>query len=551
MSHTLGRLGRIPDVEHQTLHEVLLTAEEKWELYPIHGVDADNVCACPRGAVCPDPGKHPTTPHGFNDASSDPERIAELFARWPGDNVGHKTGSASGTVIVDVDPRNGGMETLGRLQAEHGYFPPTRLHATGGGGFHYVLGYPEGVKELPSRTIGPGMELKGNGAGVVLPPSNHTSGGRYEVLINAPLAPLPSWVVEIARRELRVLAGGGQQPTESRFKLPEHIHETASPRNRTAFEYGSSLRAHGWDHPAILAELQRVNVERCIPPMSDYEVRKIARSAARYELGNALTVSPEVLAAVAYLEERAKHRSKKGLAAHSRWAVYRALLDCAKRHGYMHKGRDVAVRIAIRRLALDAGLGRTATQDALTALDDSGLVYRASKGNGSVPDFLALRVPDTDVPGTFAPPPQPSPTVPPSSVSETLYRLRHGPGRIGKSAAAVLEAVVECPGVSRGELGARLGKKPDSLSRPLKKLVDRGLIERCGKGRYRPTDNWQQVLDRERTFSGEKLTERLDEQQYEREREAYRQYLAHKEGGSWKTRGGRSRSGRNSTGGGA
>jgi DNA-binding MarR family transcriptional regulator len=117
-------------------------------------------------------------------------------------------------------------------------------------------------------------------------------------------------------------------------------------------------------------------------------------------------------------------------------------------------------------------------------------------------------------------------------VFETLYRLRHGPGRIGKSAAAVLEAVVECPGVSRTELAAKVGKKPDSLSRPLKKLVDRGLIERCGKGRYRPTDNWRQLLDRERTLTGEKRAERLDEQQYEREREAYRQYLAHKEEGS-------------------
>jgi DNA-binding MarR family transcriptional regulator len=114
-------------------------------------------------------------------------------------------------------------------------------------------------------------------------------------------------------------------------------------------------------------------------------------------------------------------------------------------------------------------------------------------------------------------------------VSEALYRLRHGPGRIGKSAAAVLEAVVECPGVSRAKLAAKLGKRAGSLSRPLKKLVDRGLIERCGKGRYRPTDDWQQKLERERTLTGEKLAERLDEQQYQREREAYRHYLAHKE----------------------
>jgi len=279
----------------------------------------------------------------------------------------------------------------------------------------------------------------------------------------------------------------------------------------------------------ILAELQRVNAERCIPPMSDYEVRKIARSAANYQPGNALTDSPEVLAAVAYLEEKARTRPTKGVGGRSRWAVYRALLDCAKRHGYMHKGRDVAVRISVRRLALDAGLGKTATQDALAELDDSGLVYRASRGDGPVPGTLALLVPDTDVSGTFVPPPQPPLAVPPPSVSEALYRLRHGPGRIGKSAAAVLEAVVEWPGVSRGEIATKLGKKPDSLSRSLKKLVERGLIERSRKGRYRPTDDWQQKLERERTLTGEKLAERLDEQQFEREREAYRLYLAEKE----------------------
>jgi DNA-binding MarR family transcriptional regulator len=195
----------------------------------------------------------------------------------------------------------------------------------------------------------------------------------------------------------------------------------------------------------------------------------------------------------------------------------------------MHKGRDVAVRISVRRLALEAGLGKSATQDALAELDDSGLVYRASKGKGPVPGTLALRLPDTDVTGTFLPSPQPPLTVPPSSVPEALYRLRHGPGRIGKSAAAVLEAVVEWPGVSRAELAAKLGKKPDSLSRQLQMLVDRGLIERYGMGRYRPTDDWQQKVERERTLTGEKFAERLDEQQYEREREAYRRYLAHKE----------------------
>jgi DNA-binding IclR family transcriptional regulator len=41
----------------------------------------------------------------------------------------------------------------------------------------------------------------------------------------------------------------------------------------------------------------------------------------------------------------------------------------------------------------------------------------------------------------------------------------------------VLEAVVECPGVSRQELAARLGRSPDSLKDLLKKLRNLGLVE--------------------------------------------------------------------------
>jgi hypothetical protein len=241
MGHPLGHHGRLRGVVNRTPLAAWATCEAGWQLYPVYAVDDEGTCACPKGQACPHPGKHPTTPRGFNDASSDPERIAELFTRWPGGNVGLKTGRASGTIIIDVDPRHGGMETLGRLQAEHGYLPPTRMHATGGGGFHYALRYPEGMVEVPSRAIGPGVEVKANGAGVVMPPSNHASGGRYALLLRAPLAPLPPCVAEIPRRELRVLAGGAEPPTESRFKLPERIYETASPSAASRDVLGNRL----------------------------------------------------------------------------------------------------------------------------------------------------------------------------------------------------------------------------------------------------------------------------------------------------------------------
>jgi hypothetical protein len=268
MRRPLDTIHGRPRTVHQTLQLAWSMAEEEWQLYPVYAVDAEGVCTCRKGAACPDPGKHPTTPHGFNDASSNPKRIMEMFSRWPGGNVGLRTGKGSGTVIIDVDPRDGGMETLRRLQSEYGRLPATSLHATGGGGYHYALRYPEGVTEVPSRTIGPGVEVKAEGAGIVLPPSNHACGGQYEVLVDASLAPLPPWVLKEGSR-LRAIEGGGEgdlvQSAKSRFVLPERIVESSPSRNRTLFDYGCSLRAHGWDHSAILAELRRVNAERCVP----------------------------------------------------------------------------------------------------------------------------------------------------------------------------------------------------------------------------------------------------------------------------------------------
>jgi hypothetical protein len=325
MPVTVGRVLRmlLPGQKHQTLHVAMANTAPGWELYPVYPVDDQGVCTCSKRERCSDPGKHPATARGFNDASSDPDSIREMFSCRPGANVGLRAGRSSGVIVLDIDLRNGGMETLERLRAEHGFLPGTRLHATGGRGFHYLLAYPEGAEWVSSMTLGPGVELKADGTRVVLPPSNHEK-GVYCVLSAAPLAPVPAWVLELASKHtLEVIEGEGQgrttQPTETRFELPERIYEGS--RNQILYRCACSLRAHGWDHAEILVELRQSNNERCMPPMSDNEVRKIAHSAASYGPGNASTVAPEVLEAVAFLEEKARSCPKSGTAAHSRWAV--------------------------------------------------------------------------------------------------------------------------------------------------------------------------------------------------------------------------------------
>jgi len=96
--------------------------------------------------------------------------------RFPGANVGIVTGR--GLVVIDVDLRHGGFETLAALEAELGPLPRDWTVRTGGGGLHIYLRVPQ---RLPYklRDLGPGVEVKHTGKCVIAPPSIHESGKKY------------------------------------------------------------------------------------------------------------------------------------------------------------------------------------------------------------------------------------------------------------------------------------------------------------------------------------------------------------------------------------
>jgi Primase C terminal 1 (PriCT-1) len=54
-------------------------------------------------------------------------------------------------------------------------------------------------------------------------------------------------------------------------------------RNNHAISYAGSLRRGGASEEQILARLEQVNAEQCDPPMSQKELRTIAKSATRYK----------------------------------------------------------------------------------------------------------------------------------------------------------------------------------------------------------------------------------------------------------------------------
>jgi hypothetical protein len=136
---------------------------------------------------CEPGGKRPLTYNGFWDASTDPRRVEAWWSRWPEANVGIPTGERSGLLVLDVDPGAGGPESLAALERTGGPLPRTARTRTGGGGMHVFFRYPEGetVRNSAGR-LGPGLDVRGEGGYVVVPPSRTRSA--YEWLDRAPLA---------------------------------------------------------------------------------------------------------------------------------------------------------------------------------------------------------------------------------------------------------------------------------------------------------------------------------------------------------------------------
>lgn len=280
-----------------------------WPVFPVHAISRDGRCTCGK-ADCSSPGKHPRTRNGCKDAS-----LAEDLALswWTDDgsvNIGMATGESSGTVVLDIDPRHGGDESLAALEAEHGELPETVEALTGGGGRHLVFRWPG--HSVPNRAnVADGVDFRADGGYVVAEPSNHASGGVYawEVLHHPQeheLAEMPAWLLELA------MGGGGTgrengNPVGKAVKRADDLPEiiAAGARNTTLASLAGTMRRRGSTDDEILAALRATNDGRCRPPLPDADLGKIAASVARYEaagLGRRESRTADMAAALVALD---------------------------------------------------------------------------------------------------------------------------------------------------------------------------------------------------------------------------------------------------------
>ena len=143
-------------------------------------------------------GKRPAASNGFKDATTDPHRIRATFRGSRRANLGIATGEAN-LLVLDVDPRHGGDESLRALEQVNGPLPQTVRARTGGGGEHIFFKNPGDVGSSAGR-LAHGLDVRGNGGYVVAPPSVHKSGKRYS-WINSPddfeVVNPPAWLLAL------------------------------------------------------------------------------------------------------------------------------------------------------------------------------------------------------------------------------------------------------------------------------------------------------------------------------------------------------------------
>jgi hypothetical protein len=158
-----------------------------------HDILAAALLISARWPVFPcDATKRPITPRGFKDATRDAAEIRRQFAKPGADMIGVPTGAASGFFVVDVDCKNGapGMAWLSANRWR--LLPETRWHETRSGGVHLLFAMPEGrtIRNSASK-IAPGIDIRGDGGFVIVPPSPG-----YTLQHRAPIEPAPGWLLD-------------------------------------------------------------------------------------------------------------------------------------------------------------------------------------------------------------------------------------------------------------------------------------------------------------------------------------------------------------------
>jgi hypothetical protein len=219
------------------------------------------------------------TRHGWHDATLDETAVRLWWEKTPTANVAIACGP-SNLAVLDVDHGIATAEDAEHFLAALG-IPETYMVRTGRRPEYGLQVYFEGA--IPDvglwKAAGGEGQIKSAGGYVMAAGSIHPDSKlAYEVADSAALAGTPAVVREMKPERAPSAADDGAPIT--------------SNRNVALTSMAGKLRNAGLSAAALEAALAQVNTDRCVPPLGDDEVSRIAANASKWELPQD---GPEVL----------------------------------------------------------------------------------------------------------------------------------------------------------------------------------------------------------------------------------------------------------------
>lgn len=248
-------------------------AKRGWYIFPVWWVNDDGSCGC-GDPNCEDIGKHPIgdcVHRGVWDASNDFKRVTTWWKRYPKSNIGWHPGP-SGNLAMDLDKYKDEFDATATGAIITKADEETLTSLTGGGGNHLGYATPAGEKFGSNRKGLPaGIDVRCWGGYIILPPSNHKSGNRYQwesgygpdEMVPAPLPQKLYDILKAAQQTARAakvaIKSNMPQPDVEQWRLPAWLiddlnnGQDASDRSTNDFRVMCALAERGLSNDDITA----------------------------------------------------------------------------------------------------------------------------------------------------------------------------------------------------------------------------------------------------------------------------------------------------------
>lgn len=132
----------------------------------------------------------------YTHVRADKDTVTKWFTNLSGAGVGVVTGKVSNMVVLDVE-----SDCTIPIEDLLKRFPTQLYSRTGSGGYHLFYQYPTAVSHVSNRVgIFPGADLRADGGFIVLPPTMHPNGVRYEWVKRGPPGAFPEALLDMQAR---------------------------------------------------------------------------------------------------------------------------------------------------------------------------------------------------------------------------------------------------------------------------------------------------------------------------------------------------------------